>query len=95
MELPKQVKQFLRGVRRTLPWLDYYESRDVVERQNIDQQLRYNRSPGYRDYMDRYNGQDIARAIIDRPANACWSGGVSFKNIINEDDSDKVKESKF
>ena len=34
--------------------------------------LGYNKSPTYDNYWNRYERQDIAKALIDKPVRACW-----------------------
>lgn len=49
--------------------------------------LGYPRSLDFQDYMARYERQDIARRIVDAPANACWRKTPK----ITDDESDKIR----
>lgn len=50
--------------------------------------LGYNTSPGFEDYMAKYERQDIARAIIDKPVRASWRRPPTITELDQ-------KESKF
>jgi len=54
---------------------------------NLYQALGYKQTITYAEYSERYRRQDIARAIIDRPVNAMWSGELE---IIESDDEKKT-----
>ena len=44
----------------------------------------------YDDFKARYNRQDIAKAIIDRPVNATWQGDL--KIVESDDDKETALE---
>lgn len=52
---------------------------------DIYQALGYPIAIGYADRVARYARQDIAAAIIDRPVDATWSGGVLLQESTDED----------
>jgi hypothetical protein len=51
---------------------------------DIYKALGYSKYLVYQDYYDRYERQDIAKAIIDRPVNSTWRGGVLASETDNE-----------
>jgi hypothetical protein len=52
---------------------------------NIYQALGYPTQLEYSDFVARYERQDIARAIIDKPVNATWQGGVLIQEVGADD----------
>lgn len=57
---------------------------------DIYQVLGYNKQLTYNDYLLRYDRQDIASAIIDKPVNATWRGG--FWLLEGSDDEETPLE---
>lgn len=51
---------------------------------DIYQALGYKRNPEYQDFATQYERQDIAKAVISRPSNATWRGGVT---LVESDDA--------
>jgi hypothetical protein len=58
---------------------------------DINQALGYPDELVFKDFASRYTRQEIAKAIIDRPCNATWQGGIALleskklKNTVFED----------
>ena len=52
--------------------------------------LGYNKEPDYETYQAKYERQDIARAVVDRPVRASWR-----KHPIVEEASDDTEPTKF
>ena len=46
---------------------------------NVYQALGYPTNVRYNDFLARYERQDISTAIIDKPVNATWQGGVGIE----------------
>lgn len=67
--------------------LSYDSKRDLYEA------LGYKTSLEYDDYTSQYFRQDIAKAIINRPVEATWSGG--FNIIESEKEQETELETKF
>ena len=57
---------------------------------DVYQALGYPTDITYTDYISRYNRQDIAKAIIDRPVKAAWEGELNV--IENKDDKETALE---
>lgn len=58
---------------------------------DIYQALGYPINITYRDYALRYIRQDIAKAIIDRPANLTWQGGLIVQESKDKADTELEK----
>lgn len=43
-------------------------------------------------YFDRYDRQDIAAAIIDRPVDAAWDGLIGLSTVSGDKEIDKLKD---
>lgn len=56
----------------------YDDARDLYEA------LGYSKTLTYDNYLARYERQDIAKAIIDRPANATWQGVMRLVDSSDE-----------
>lgn len=52
---------------------------------NVYEALGYPTSIDYADRVARYTRQDIARAVIDKPVEASWNGGVLIQEATDED----------
>ena len=65
--------------------LQYGGDRDIYEA------LGYQTDILYDDYMKRYRRQDMAKAVIDRPAKATWQGPLDI-TIPGEPDSELEKK---
>jgi hypothetical protein len=59
----------------------YGGDRDVYEALGYDTNITYD------EYATRYARQDIAAAIIDRPVDATWRGGVKLIEAHDEKES--------
>lgn len=59
---------------------------------DIYQALGYKTDILYTDYAGRYLRQDIAKAVIDRPAKATWQGELGVQESKDENDTDFEKE---
>jgi len=59
----------------------YGTDRDIYEA------LGYPKTLTYRDFAARYERQDIARAVIDKPVDASWQGGCLIQESTEEDTS--------
>jgi len=57
----------------------YGTDRDIYEA------LGYPKTLTYRDFAVRYERQDIARAVIDKPVDASWQGGCLIQESTEED----------
>jgi len=62
--------------------MQYSGNRDVY------QALGYDRKLSYADYFTRYQRQDIAKAIIDRPVRATWQGSLEMVESTLADDTE-------
>lgn len=49
--------------------------------------LGYKTHPSFQDYWAHYDRQDIAAAVIDRPVDGSWSGGVTVQESEEEQDT--------
>jgi len=54
---------------------------------NLYTTLGYKNTLTWNDYYDRYDRQDIAKAVIDRPANITWQGGLSLIEVNDAKDT--------
>jgi hypothetical protein len=59
--------------------LQYSQSRDIYEALGYPEELTY------QDFATRYERQDIARAVIDKPVDASWQGGCFVQESTEED----------
>jgi hypothetical protein len=59
---------------------------------NVYQALGYPFSLSYEDYIGRYYRQAIARAVINRPVNRTWEGGLSLVESKNDQETKLEKE---
>ena len=59
-------------------------------KRNIYEALGYPAVLTYEDYVKRYRRQDIAKAVVSRPINATWQGGISL--LESDDDKDTAFE---
>jgi len=59
----------------------YGGNRDVYEA------LGYKDNLTYFDFATQHSRQDIAKAVIDRPVNATWRGGVSLLESVEDDET--------
>lgn len=59
----------------------YGTDRDIYEA------LGYPKTLTYKDFAVRYERQDIARAVIDKPVDASWQGGCLIQEVTAEDTS--------
>jgi len=59
---------------------------------DIYQALGYINTLGYKDYEARYRRQDIAKAIIDRPAKATWQGPLLLQESSKAEETLLEKE---
>jgi len=64
----------------------YGTSRDLYEA------LGYPTSIELRDYLARYERQDIAKAVIDRPVKSTWSGGLNVIEANDDKETDFEKQ---
>lgn len=46
--------------------------------------------PTFADYWQRYQRQDIARAVIDRPIEATWHDVIAVRTVASDDETDKL-----
>jgi len=60
---------------------------------DLYQALGYKTDLEYTDYWTQYDRQDIAKAIIDRPVQATWQGGVEL--VESDDDEETELEKSF
>jgi hypothetical protein len=54
---------------------------------NIYDALGYQKELSYSDFVAQYSRQDIARAVVDRPVDATWRGGVSLVETDEDEDT--------
>ena len=69
--------------------LQYSGDRDVY------QALGYKVQLNFKDYASRYLRQDIARAVIDRPAKATWQGPLLLQESSEAEETELEKEWKI
>lgn len=55
---------------------------------NLYEALGYMTDPRYEDYEARYRRQDIAKAIIDRPAKATWQGSLYLQESSEAEETE-------
>lgn len=63
----------------------YDGSRDIYQALGYPLELKFE------DYAAQYSRQDIAKAIIDRPVNATWQGGVTISESTKADETELEK----
>lgn len=59
---------------------------------DIYQALGYMEAPTFSDYFGRYQRQDIAKAVIDRPARATWQGPLLLQESSEAEETELEKE---
>ena len=62
-------------------------------KRNVYEALGYPRVLKYEDYLQRYRRQDIAKAVVSRPVDATWRGGLSL--LESDDDNDTTFEKEW
>ena len=90
--LPKnqQVKVFSEMVSRAS--LAARLGRQYGTDRNLYEALGYKTTLTYEDFLVRYERQDIAKAIIDRPVNATWQGSIHLVENPDKEDTALEKE---
>lgn len=66
--------------------LEYSGMRDIYEA------LGYKKRLEYEDFLARYERQDIARAVIDKPVDATWNGGFYIEETKEKNQEETALE---
>lgn len=59
---------------------------------NLYKAFGYPTSIGYDDYQKRYKRQDMAKAVIKRPASATWAGDITVREVGDAKDTEFEKK---